>query len=432
MPHHLVLLLGTGPLKERQADPRELLRTREYRTATYALDNHPETAVNTPFVGEALLRLHPATFDRVHLLGTSDSMWDTLALHYAQSDEEAALYYDLAEAVRDRSLTEDAPALVKLASLLYDRFGVPVHPGLLPLPTSETATWAMLERMAALPHLRDGDTLSLDVTHGLRVQPLFLLLALRYLQAVRPSLRLGHVFYGALDLQRDGIAPIYDLRPHVALLDWIDAARAFDRSADAGPLTALLTGDNAEAVLADKAIDLTRTLQANALPLLRGGANAFLSALRNVPNGHATLDLVRPALERLPRQINAGASWEALLFVAEHHAEHGRLGLALLAAWEAARARVADAYDQGGRPLTWDENRHIDALLKKVSELDQLRRDRNAVAHATLYGTRADGDRLRALRSRVSDVLARARTFLEGQGIDDAIRHHPWGSLAES
>src|SRR5690606_37183335 len=157
---------------------------------------------------------------------------------------------------------------------------------------------------------------------------------------------------------------------------------------------------------------------------------AFLSALRKVPEGHDALDLVRPALERLPRRLNQGTPWEALLYVAEHHAEHGRLGLALLAAWEAARARVADAYDHGGRPLTWDDNRHVDAVLRKISELDQLRLDRNAVAHATLYGIRADGDRLRALRSRVSDVLARARTFLEGRGIDDAIRHHPWGSFA--
>ena len=423
MAHHLVLLLGTGPLKERQADPAELARTREYRTATYALDGRPDT-VETPFVGEALLRLHPDTFDRVHLLGTADSMWDTLALHLG----DEALFYELSEAGRAGALDDDA--LAPLAALLGDRFGVPAHAGLLPLPTSEASTWAMLQRMASLPHLADGDALSLDVTHGLRVQPLFLLLALRYLQAVRTGLRLGHVFYGALDLQRDGVAPVYDLRPHVALLDWIDAARAFDRSADAGPLAALLADGDAGAVLADKATDLTRTLQANALPLLRGGANAFLSALRGVPEGGAPLDLVRPALERLPRRINAGAAWEALLYVAEHHAEHGRLGLALLAAWEAARARVADVYGEGGRPLTWEEGRHVDALIKKVQELDRLRLDRNAVAHATLYGSRQDNDRLRSLRGRVSDVLAETRTFLEGPGPDHAVRPHPWGSLS--
>lgn len=428
MAHHLVLLLGTGPLRERQTDPRELLRAREYRTATYALDGNGNATVETPFVGEALVQLHPDTFDRVHLLGTADSMWDTLVLHFAPEREE--LYYTLAEAIRDRSLTEGHAALAELAALLSDHFGVPIDLGLLPLPTSEANTWAMLERMASLPHLSDDDTLSLDVTHGLRVQPLFLLLALRYLQAVRPALRLGHVFYGALDLQRDGIAPVYDLKPHVALLDWIDAARAFERSADAGPLVDLLQGGQEERVVAEKADDLTRTLQANALPLLRSGANAFFSALRAVPAGHVPLDLVREPLERLPRAANAGRPWEALLYVADHHAEHGRLGLALMAAWEAARARVTDAYGEGGRPLSRPEGEHVDTLLKKVSKLKRFRLDRNAVAHAKLYASKEDNERLKELRHRVPEVIADLRAVLDEDQIDRLVALHPWKSLS--
>jgi len=81
MRHHLLLCLGTGPLKETQS-PGTMLRERSYRTAHYHLPGAQEPLVETPFVGEAVLRLHPKTFSHVHLFGTVDSMWDTLYLHF--------------------------------------------------------------------------------------------------------------------------------------------------------------------------------------------------------------------------------------------------------------------------------------------------------------------------------------------------------------
>lgn len=429
MAHHLVLLLGTGIARSDGA-PGSSRREGRYRLTRYALDDgrggFASEPVETPFVGEALLRLMPGAFTHVHVFGTADSMWDSLSERMGEAQDDLTL--ELVGAVEARSLADADPQLARLADAFGAVFGVHATCRVLPLPDTEDHTWEMLRRLASLADLDDGDEVSLDLTHGLRVQPFFLLLAARYLQTVRPGLRLGHVFYGGWDLQREGIAPLHDLRPHVAMLDWIDAARAFDRSADAGPLAAVL--GEAGAALAAKALDLTRTLQANALPRFRSDAGAFLSALRAIPEGNVPLDLVRPALERLPRKANAGQPWQALLLVAEHHAEHGRLGLALLSAWEAARARVADVYGKGARTLAWKEGEHVDALLKKVSALSRLRLDRNAVAHATLYASHQDNERLKELRGRVGEVLAETRAYLEGPELAARAALHPWRSLA--
>lgn len=345
--HHLLLCLGTGPLKDKKGKDitaGEMLRSHEYRLTKYAVPG--AVPVETPFVGEALLRLYPGTFTHVHLFGTADSMWDTLYLHLTKAGDpetpEGACYLELAEAVHSRRLDPAGPHLRALAQAFGAPFGVEVHVHVLPLPQDEASTWEMLTCMADLHDLRDGDALSLDVTHGLRVQPLFLLLAARYLQAAREGIGLRHVFYGAYDLQKDGVAPIQDLRTHIALLDWVDAARAFDRYGDAGPVAHLL-GDGRAAQLASFA----QKLQLNTAADIRTAAGEVLRHYKAVPDdAPLPFRLLVDRVLDLPRQIEATErSWQGRMLIAERHAAAQNLGLAVLAAWEAVLDRVAEAYE---------------------------------------------------------------------------------------
>ncbi len=65
MAEELFLILGTGQkvLKE--------INDRNYRKAKYYLPRNPNAApVETPFVGEAIIRLFPKRFSKVYIFGT--------------------------------------------------------------------------------------------------------------------------------------------------------------------------------------------------------------------------------------------------------------------------------------------------------------------------------------------------------------------------
>ncbi len=347
--HHLLLCLGTGPLQQGQT-PVDVVRTREYKRARYVRADAPDAEpFETPFVGEALLRLYPGTFTHVHLFGTADSMWDTLWLHLAgaqSSDADETRYLELHEAVKARTLAAGHPWMEALCERFGEAYGVTAHVHVLPLPKSDAATWEMLRRMASLENLGERDTLSLDITHGLRVQPLFLLLAARYLMALKPGLTLHHVFYGALDLRQGGNAPVYDLRAHVALLDWIEAARAFGRYGDAAPVAELL-GDHQ----AKRLTHLARAVQLNALRDLREDARQAAAAYaRDSGEAPVPFTMLLPALLELPRTLaNTEHTWQAKMLLAQRHARAQNVGLGIMAAWEAVLDRVALVYNLDDR-----------------------------------------------------------------------------------
>jgi CRISPR-associated Csx2 family protein len=411
---HLLLLLGTG------SSSPETLGERAYRTATYFLPGEPEAGpVETPFVGEAILDLHPGRFDRVHLLGTASAMWDTLYEHtlppaYTGAQEER--WFALHEAVEGQTLSEGSELLGWIEKRFSEHVGVETGCHLLPPGSREEEFWEMLDVMSGL-NARNG-CVSLDITHGLRAQPIFLLLSLFYLRSAYEDVSMGSVFYGAYELADShfgGQAPVYDLRPMVELMDWIEAARVFDRYGDAAPIADLLrqapassgegAGGNSHGLdaLAGQMEDASRMLQVNVISNLRSEMHRLDEALGQA-SGPPQLDLMRPRLRDLPRTLaSAERDWEALRQLARRHWEHYQAGLAVMAAWEAVVARMARIYQRDDAT----EARVHNALGHAVSDYsgkliedvyrpggmarfprraDELRRMRNSIAHVERGG----------------------------------------------
>jgi CRISPR-associated Csx2 family protein len=438
---HLLLMLGTGP-----SSPEQVKR-REYRQATYFLRDDPERGEETtPFVGEAILRLHPERFGRVHLFGTTASMWETLYWHALPgdaSDEHVRRFDALVEAVGTDRLAQQRDLLRWVEQRFREHTGVETACHLLPPGRSEDEFWAMLRAMADLD-IRDG-TVSLDVTHGLRAQPLFLLLALFYLRSVHPEVTMGSVFYGALELARDhfdGRAPIFDLRPMVELMDWIEAARVFDRYEDAAPLAALLRATSERAArgdpekLARRAETVSQMLQVNAFSGLRSAMQTFRNELDGV-EGLPLLDLIRPRLERLPETLlsTSSAPSRALLELARRHWSHYQAALAVLTAWEAVVARMAQVYDRSDAneadvhsALGYAAGDRHDMLIKRIyrpagmtdfpDHVRTLRNFRNTIAHSDRSAQRVSP---RQVYAEFPDLLAYLETHLH----DDALERLP-------
>lgn len=387
----LIIFLGKGPTTD-------AVRAGEYRQATYFMQETPDHEVETPFVGEALAKLHPDRFDTIHILGTSGSMWDVLLEHFGEALQDDALIEDIF------SLRETNPDVLpaRIVSAVKTRvgtaLGTDITPHLIPVGKSNEDYWHILKQLTEL-NITSG-TVSIDITHSLRSHPIFLLLALVYFRALHKDLTLGSVFYGALVLTRDhfdGRTPIFDLRPMVKLLDWIEAANAFDRYGDASPIASLIEKEEDDLDdLAKRARYVSQVLQLNTLSDIQANTEKMISYLNQSKTDRSPLlEIIKPKLSTLPQQLQDIPKWEAMLTVARQHWDSYRAGLAVLALWEAIIERLSEVYgvsrDQqrttyselskracGHGCTRWYNNKGLPHFPEKA---EKLRKYRNGIAH---------------------------------------------------
>lgn len=118
-----------------------------------------------------------------------------------------------------------------LLAALRDERITPVH-----VPAGRTAA-EMWETFEAVTNAVDeGDTVTFDITHGLRSIPFLVFLAAAFLKSAK-GVTIQAIYYGALELNRSGEgAPIIELTDFVGLLDWLDASNQFIRFGDATAL----------------------------------------------------------------------------------------------------------------------------------------------------------------------------------------------------
>ncbi len=104
---------------------------------------------------------------------------------------------------------------------------------------SEAELWAIFDILTT--QFAEGDELIVDLTHGFRSLPFLGFLAVAYLRIAR-RVNVHGVYYGAWEARDKDTnrAPVFDLTPFVALLDWTIAADRFERLGDAGDLARLL------------------------------------------------------------------------------------------------------------------------------------------------------------------------------------------------
>ncbi len=88
-------------------------------------------------------------------------------------------------------------------------------------------------------NVQERETVIFDITHGFRSLPFLAFLFIAYLKSAK-NVIIEAVYYGALDMQKDGITPILDLTEFVTLLDWLTATEQFIQTGNARGLSLLL------------------------------------------------------------------------------------------------------------------------------------------------------------------------------------------------
>lgn len=221
MTHTLISFLGRG-------NPD---RGKRYRQATYAFTTGQRQT--TEFFGLGLTRqIRP---DRLLILGTNGSMWDVLlfSLRLGQEHDEALLALT-ESADADRTTQEELDGLTPVVS---GRLGLSVTLRLIPYGWTTEEQAGILQRMAL--DIAEGDAVTLDVTHGLRHLPMLAQMSALYLRRVK-KVDVRGLYYGALDMTRDGLTPVMDLQGLLDIADWTGAVQSFDKDGDYGVFAPLI------------------------------------------------------------------------------------------------------------------------------------------------------------------------------------------------
>lgn len=387
-----------------------------YRQTVYRFPDGKDTE-STAFFGLALARYLEA--DSTVILGTSASQWDVLVEHMAAAgdDEEARL--KLMDAAAEG--TVDQQLLDGLAPLLERAGGRPVTPRLIPFGRDEDQQYAILNAIAdAVP---SGDV-SIDLTHGFRHLGMVGFLSAFMLERVR-GVTVRDLWYGALDMTRDGVTPVLRLDGLVRVRRWVEALDRFDATGDYGVFAPLLMEDG---VAADKA------------NCLRDAAH--YERILNVPDAGRKIRTFLPALDgHLPgasglfqRRLAARLQWatqqerwrwqRALAF---QYLDRRDFVRAAMLAWEAWVSRLCSEHDMRGRladevdPNAFAERREV---IEEFEDALQMRHEpgrsdahwtlkhlRNALAHGTRPTRRyravlGNADRLfHELHATLTDLL---------------------------
>ncbi|MDS4025594.1 MAG: TIGR02221 family CRISPR-associated protein [Candidatus Contendobacter sp.] len=202
-----------------------------YRKAVYDFGSGQQQ--ETAFFGLGLTRqIKP---DRLVVLGTTGSMWDVLliSLNLDSHLDEALL--NLSESAQHDCASADE--LEVLMPAVSKRLGLPVVLRLIPYGRNTEEQVEILQRMAL--DITEGDAVTLDVTHGLRHLPMLAQMSALYLRRVK-SVEVRGLYYGALDMTRDGLTPVMNLQGLLDMADWTGAVQSFDKDGDYGVFAPLI------------------------------------------------------------------------------------------------------------------------------------------------------------------------------------------------
>lgn len=211
-----------------------------YRKARYRFADGWER--ETPFFGLALAeKLQPS---RIIILGTAGSMWDVLVEHLSQSEADLAIWQGLSEAAHSANVGADL--LERARPLVEQRLGCSVDLQLIPYGEDDEQQIGILQTIAGA---NIKDRVTIDLTHGFRHLAALGLLSAFFLERMT-RLEVEGLYYGALDMTRDGLTPVVRLDGLLAIQRWIDALDRFDQNGDYGVFADLLLE---EGIPADKA-----------------------------------------------------------------------------------------------------------------------------------------------------------------------------------
>ena len=380
MTHILISFLGKSFKKDGQ-----------YRQANYDFGkgNH----ITGRFFSFALKQhIQP---ERLVMLGTSGSMWDVLCA------DDHAQWPELSEAVEADSVTQ--------AQL--DAFAIPASLALqvecqlkrIPYGDNLTEQVEILQIMAAA--IQAGDTVSLDLTHGLRHLPMLGLLSAMYLQTARNAIING-IYYGALDRSKDGLTPVMQLNGLLNIAEWLHALDGFNKTGNLAPFSKLLQQDGMAQDTAQCLEDAAFFENTLNIPNARSPLKKFTAATQDGLTGIGALfqDSLKDRIAwHKEDNLYLRQRENAYFFLKQgDYLRAAALGYEAFITLRVQQDKTVPKLD----PQNYEHRQYIKDTLKKNDDYKLLNNLRNALAHGT-RSEMAEVQRALSSKDRLDEELKR-------------------------
>lgn len=245
-----------------------------YRPATYAFADGSQE--KTPYFGMALAKhLQPK---KLILLGTAGSMWGVLVESLTHDPQHEDVRLELIDAETQGTVSQDL--LNRIQPLLQACIDQQIELRLIPAGKETDDQIGILQAIEQTLSKQPTE-LHIDITHGYRHLAIIGFLSAAMLARLRSQLNVKALWYGALDMTRDGITPVLRLDGLTAVQHWVSALDRFDANGDYSVFAPLLEADGLPKDKANCLIDA-----------------AFYETTTQILNAARSLNTLLPDLDR--------------------------------------------------------------------------------------------------------------------------------------
>jgi CRISPR-associated Csx2 family protein len=230
MSHILITFLGRG---EKDGEL--------YPTERYHFEGDDTPYYETNFFGLAVLdhlTKKGSKPDKLVVLGTNGSMWD--AFFQLPDDLDSKYeddYFELAEIIENNAQYSEqqdvTPYLETAKTVFQEHLDNAVDCELRVIPYGETQDEQIAVLKEMVNFVTEKDTISLDITHGLRHLPMLTVFSAMYLEVLK-KVTIAGIYYGASEMKHlhDDVVPAVNLGGLLQIAKWVGALNAFDKDGD--------------------------------------------------------------------------------------------------------------------------------------------------------------------------------------------------------
>jgi CRISPR-associated Csx2 family protein len=363
-------------------------RTGGYTETNYYLGRE-DNQYRTRFIGIALTRLVQDTFDTVHIIGTRNSMWDVfleeliyqnIASESYDIDGAKKRLEDLRNIINDKGLRNGDPSLTEIQSQFQELTGIQAKCTIIEHGNTTAGIWSIFDIVNGLAQSQDD--IYIDLTHGYRFIPMVMTAAMRFMETIK-NVRIKGLFYGAFEMQKNGMTPILDMLPLWEMEEWTHAYADFRDLGSSLRLSRKIQNlpvnedapKNIQQYTSHTLNKFTFAMK-NSRPadIIEHGKKlqSRIEQLKKSTMNQAYKYIAAPISETAQKLVNQPSEAKLLLDLSQRHFEKDQFLLAYLTLWEAYRNHYYIVNQWANR------NESTPAINAGI---DQLRKIRNQLVH---------------------------------------------------
>ncbi len=333
-----------------------------YQTATYEYKGKRQS---TPFISKALVEF--LDIDRLFLLGTRGSIWDSVYAEFGGEDEEIELA--LWDKKERNSIDEED---LRIVQNQIDKFlgSVGSRCFLIEYGINEEELWKNFGiYLKILDHLQKGDEVYIDITHSFRSLALFGLVMTQFGHTIKEkNFKIAGILYGMFEYKHhnNGITPIVDLKILYDLIEWMKAIENLTQYGNADKIVELLGGD--EELKEERKIfnNFSLSLRMANLASIKKNINSLDKKLKIIQNSsNPIISLLSEELIDFVQRLNKEKLSDFQLAIAEWFCEHKHYALGYVALVESIVTKVCER-----KGYAVDEKEARDRAKREISQID--------------------------------------------------------------